>query len=259
MPDIDPSRAGLVRRMTADLLQLGVQPAGILLVHTSLRSLGMAAEIPNWPELVISALLEALGSAGTLLMPALSYAFVGTAQPVFDVRQTPSCVGTLPEAFRTRAGTLRSLHPTHSVCAVGKRAAELLSGHENDHTPCGENSPFSRLPRVAGQVLFLGCGMRPNTSMHAIEEHVEPPYLYSNEKDYQIIHADGSVSAMRVRSHGFRDWEQRYERLERLLPSGLHQGLVLQAQCHLVEAAAMWPAALSALRQDPFFFVERKL
>jgi len=38
--------------------------------------------------------------------------------------------------------------------------------------------------------------------------------------------------------------------------SGLRTGRVLQASCHLVESAQMWPAALAALRRDPLFFVE---
>jgi aminoglycoside 3-N-acetyltransferase len=255
-----PDEASIVKSMASDLLRLGVQPGGVLLVHASLRSLGMPEGNPRRAEIAIRALLEALGPQGTLLMPALSYASVDARQPVFDILRTPSCVGALPEAFRTRPGTLRSVHPTHSVSGVGRLAAELLAGHEQDTTPCGPNSPFAKLPQVNGQVLFLGCGMRPNTSMHAMEEHIEPPYLYSKDVDYRIILADGSTIPMRVRRHNFRGWEQRYERLEGLLgSSGLHVGRVLKASCHLVEAAAMWPAALAALRQDPLYFVERSV
>jgi aminoglycoside 3-N-acetyltransferase len=253
-----PDNRSIIRSLAGDLLRLGVRPGGVLLVHASLRSLGLPAGDPNRAEIAISALLEALGEEGTLLMPALSYGSVSARQPVFDVLRTPSCVGALPEAFRVRKGTLRSVHPTHSVSGVGPRAAELLAGHERDTTPVGGNSPFARLPGVSGQVLFLGCGMRPNTSMHGIEEHVEPMYLYSADVDYQIVLADGSITTMRVRRHDFRSWEQRYERLEGLLsPPGLRKGRVLEAECHLVEAAAMWPAALAALRQDPLYFVER--
>lgn len=255
---LSPSENTIINRMTSDLLHLGVRPGGVLLVHASLRSLGMPEGDPNRAEIAICALLEVLGPEGTLLMPALSYASVSARQPVFDVLRTPSCVGALPESFRTRQGTLRSVHPTHSVSGVGRRAAELLAGHERDTTPVGANSPFAKLPQVNGQVLFLGCGMRPNTSMHGIEEHVEPPYLYSTDVDYQVILADGSATTMRVRRHNFRGWEQRYERLEGLLgPSDLHTGRVMQAECHLVESAAMWPAALAALRRDPLFFVEK--
>jgi len=223
------------------------------LVHSSLRSLG---PVEGGAETVVLGLLKVLGPDGALLMPALSYESVGARNPFFDVARTPSCVGALPEFFRTRPGTRRSVHPTHSVCGVGGRAAELLDGHEQDTTPCGPNSPFARLPQVNGQILFLGCGLRPNTSMHAVEERVEPPYLFSKMVDYQITLPDGNEWTMSVRSHNFKGWEQRYDRLEGLMAVGLTRGRVLQANCFLVESARMWSAALAALNEDSLFFVE---
>lgn len=237
-----------------DLLTLGVRPGGVLLVHSSLRSLG---PLPGGAENAIRALLAALGPQGTLLMPALSYATVRSSRPIFDARQTPSCVGALTEAFRTRPGTLRSIHPTHSVCGTGRLAGELLGSHERDTTPVGPYSPFSHLPGVNGQILFLGCGLRPNTSMHGIEEKIEPPYLFADPLDYQITRMDGSYKTMRVRRHGFQGWEQRYDRLQTVLAEpDLRRGRVLQADCDLVESAVMWPAALRALRADPLYFVD---
>lgn len=241
------------------LRSLGVRAGGILLVHSSLRSLGRMFHTvypEDRAEIVIQSLLEALGPTGTLLLPALSYETVGPACPVFDVHHTPSCVGALPEFFRTRPGTLRSIHPTHSVCGVGARAEEILSGHEQDHTPCGPHSPFARLPQWGGQVLFLGCGLRPNTSMHAIEEQIEPPYLYGDPVTYRIIHADGSETQMHVRSHNFKGWSQRYDRLEGLLAAGMQKGNVLQSDAVLLEAGEMWKTALEYYRKDPLFFVE---
>ena len=248
-----PDKA-LNETMVRDLLALGVRPGGVLLVHSSLRSLG---PLSGGAESVICALLAALGPDGTLLTPALSYASVRRDQPIFDARQTPSCVGALSEVFRTRPGTLRSIHPTHSVCGAGRLAGELLGDHERDTTPCGSHSPFARLPAVHGQILFLGCGLRPNTSMHGVEERVEPPYLYGEPLEYQMIRADGSQATMRVRSHNFQGWKQRYDRLDTVLAEpDLRRGPILQADCYLVETAAMWPAALKALRADPLYFVE---
>jgi len=209
---------------------------------------------------VVLSLLESLGPQGTLLMPALSFATVGPQSPIFNVAATPSCVGALPEYFRTRPGTMRSVHPTHSVSGAGRLAKDLLDEHIRSTTPCGPYSPFARLPEVDGQILFIGCGLHPNTSMHAVEERVEPVYLYGDEVDYQVILADGSQHRMVVRSHNFEGWDQSYERLaQHLTAPNLRQGSVLMANCYLVEAPAMWAAALSALREDPLCFVERSL
>ncbi len=247
----------IVSRIANDCRALGVRAGGVLLVHSSLRALGLPPGDPSRAEQVVEGLVEALGGEGTLLMPALSYETVTAASPVFDVRRTPSCIGGLPEHFRTRPGTLRSVHPTHSVCGVGRLAQSLLADHQQDSTPCGPNSPFSRLPGALGQVLFIGCGLRPNTSMHAVEEHVEPPYLYGEWIDYTIRLADGRTTSMRVRHHGFDGWIQRYDRLEGVMKRGLRTGRVLSASCHLLEAAEMWPAALAAYRADPLSFVDR--
>ena len=237
-----------------DLLALGVRPGGVLMVHASLRSLG---PVDGGAETVVLALLDALAPNGTLMMPALSYATVGAANPFFHALHTPSCVGALAEHFRTRPGTLRSIHPTHSVAATGARARELLAQHENDTTPCGPRSPFHLLPQNEGQLLFIGCGTKPNTMMHGVEELVEPPYLFGPTITTQCTRPDGTRRLMAVRSHNFVGVAQRYDRLETLLPwPHLRVGPILGATCHLLEAAFAWDAALDALRRDPLAFVE---
>jgi aminoglycoside 3-N-acetyltransferase len=238
-----------------DLAAAGVRAGGPLLVHSSLRSLGHA---PAGAETVVRGLLEALGPHGTLLMPALSYERVTSSQPVFDIRRTPGNVGAIPEHFRTRPGTLRSMHPTHSVCAVGRLAEPMLRDHRLDDTPVGPHSPFRLLPEYGGQILMLGCGLRPNTSLHGIEELVVPPYLYGEPLTYRLVDWAGEAREKVYRRHGFAGWMQRYDRVAQVLDGrGLRRGRVLQAEVYLIEASALWESALAALRRDPLFFVDR--
>jgi len=242
-----------IQKMKSDLESLGVVPGGTLLVHSSLKSLG---EVPGGPETVIQGLLEALGPEGTLLVPALSYASVTIDNPVFDVKNTSCCIGAIPEYFRTRNGTLRSVHPTHSVCGTGKNAVAFLRDHYMDNTPVGSHSPFRLLMNARGQILMLGCGLRPNTSMHGVEELVEPGYLFRQMVTYQIIHADGRTSEMECRRHNFAGWEQRYDRVENVLSGDeLRRGKVLQADCHLIDTVALWENARQKLLEEPFYFV----
>jgi aminoglycoside 3-N-acetyltransferase len=243
-----------IERISADAEACGVRRGGVLLVHSSLRSMGL---VPGGAETVVRGLLSALGVGGTLLMPALSHRFVTRDQPVFDVARTPACVGAIPEHFRTRPGTRRSVHPTHSVAGTGPLAGDLLSDHDRDDTPCGPHSPFRRLPDAGGQILMLGCGTRPNTSLHAVEEIAEPPYLFGPHVDYRIVHPDGRTVTARHRRHGFAGYRQRYDRAVDLLEAPeVRTGRILEAAVHVIDAPAMWREALKALARDPCFFVE---
>ncbi len=243
-----------IEAIARDLAALGVQEGDVLLVHSSLSSMG---HVPGGPETVVQGLLEALGNGGTLLMPALSYDHVTPKQPVFDVRRTPSNVGAIPEYFRRRAGTRRSLHPTHSVCAVGAWAAPLLRDHGLDRTPCGPHSPFHRLRQCEGKILMLGCSLYPNTSMHAIEEMVEPPYLFGGSLTYRLIDWEGEARDRTYLAHGFEGFEQRYDRVaDYLTAPDLVQGPILEATAYLIDAPALWDAALAAYRETPLTFVD---
>jgi aminoglycoside 3-N-acetyltransferase len=191
-------------------------------------------------------------------MPALSYENVYADHPVFDICKTPSCVGIIPETFRKMGGVMRSMHPTHSVCGIGKQAQELLKNHHKDHTPCGENSPFHLLPKVDGWILMLGCGLRPNTSMHAIEELVVPDYLYGDPLEYTLMDEDGKKSQKEYIRHGFANTTQRYDRITHVMDRpGLRFGKVCSAECFLFHTPTMWNAALMKYREDPLYFVDQ--
>lgn len=250
--------AAIAAAIAADLVRLGVRGGGVLLVHASLSSMGW---VEGGPETVIRGLVRALGPGGILALPALSFDYVGARNPRYDVRLTPSCVGAIPEHLRLRPGTRRSAHPTHSVCAVGPVAEALLGEHHRDQTPCGPRSPFRRVRDLGGQILFLGCGLRPNTSMHGVEEVVEAPHLFGETITYRITLEDGATLDAAYPRHAFRGWLQRYDRLGGLLEKGseLRIGSVLQATAHLVEARALWERAEAVMRRDPYYFVERAL
>ncbi|MCC7261787.1 MAG: AAC(3) family N-acetyltransferase [Candidatus Latescibacteria bacterium] len=228
----------------------GINGGDTVLVHSSFKSLGIRD-----PEEFILAMLEVLGEYGTLLMPSLSY----KQHPphIHSTNTTPSCVGFLSEYFRTRAGTVRSQHPTHSVCGVGYKMHELLGTHGYDSTPCGHHSPFNKLFHRGGKILMVGCGLKPNTSMHAIEEYVQPPYLFGAPTEYTITDAQGHTFTRTYLAHGFRGFAQRYDRVQDILgDEGLGRGVIGQAQVHVLDCGILFEQALAALRRDPLFFVD---
>jgi aminoglycoside 3-N-acetyltransferase len=248
------SKDSITNHFVSDLHTAGIRMGGTLLVHASFKSIG---PVPGGVETVIDGLQAALGPEGTLLMPALSYENVLPERPVFDLKSTPSCVGIIPETFRLRAGTKRSMHPTHSVSAVGPLSDALLSLHILDSTPCGENSPFTRLPYFNGQILMIGCGLLPNTSMHSIEEIAQVPYLFNPSVVYTLIDEYGQRTEKAYKPHNFINIIQRYDRVESILGDpDLRTGKVLNSKIYLIEASALKEAALLVLEANPLFFVD---
>lgn len=243
----------IVKKIAEDANSLGIKKGDTVLVHSSLRSLG-GADAKD----VIDGLLLALGEEGTLVLPALSYMHCNPSNPCFHYRNTPSNVGALAEFFRTEVeGVVRSISPTHSCCALGKNAEYVTSGHCLDDTPCGPNSPFRRVMELKGKILFLGCGMCPNTSMHAVEELSCPDYLFGDIYEYSITDSSENTFALKCRAHGFKGVIQRYDRLADLLDADeLKVGNVLSAQCHLVATTAMWAKADAKYREDPHYFID---
>ncbi len=239
-------------RIAAGLRDIGVVAGDTVLVHSSFKALG---PVPGGIETVVQGLLLAVGSEGTLLMPALSWAL--RPPEIFDVRLTPSNVGAIPEYFRTREGTTRSLHPTHSVCAVGRRTHELLDDHQLDSTPCGAHSPFHRLLETSGKIMMLGCGLGANTAMHALEEYLTPPYLYGATCRYTLRDTEGNTWEKDYRTHGFAGFAQRYGRVADLDDvSFLRRGQVLQAATIVLDAPRLKSAVLRKLEHAPWFFVQ---
>jgi aminoglycoside 3-N-acetyltransferase len=237
--------------LVSQLQALGLRRGDTVMVHSSFKALGIKE-----PELIIQALLETVGDSGTLLMPALSY--LQEPPEIHDTNLTPACVGFLPEYFRQRAGTVRSVHPTHSACGVGAQLHDWLGDHSKDHTPCGPHSPFSKLLYAPGKILMLGCGLLPNTTMHAIEEHAPPPYLFGAPKIYTLTDASGRTFEKAYVPHNFQDVTQRYDRVAGLLAgAALSQGIVGQAPSFLIRGEKLLEAALVRLRAEPFYFVDQ--
>jgi len=179
------------------LKRLGVVPGAVVMLHSSMNII--ARRVPSLTaKQLIDLILEMVTPAGTLMMPA--YPFLGRQEDyvkqgrAFDVRRTPSRVGLLTEVFRRRTGVIRSLHPTHSVCAYGRLASELTRDHHLG-AAFGPTSPFCKMSDHDGLALGLGCGPGVFVPFH-VPEYLHPltrSYHYS-ESSYTMTVVDGDVS-----------------------------------------------------------------
>ena len=147
--------------LARELLELGVTPGGILLVHTSFSNV---KPVEGGPEGLIRALRSALEVGGTLAMPSMSY----DDDHPFDKHLSPCPeMGVVADTFWRLPGVMRSDN-NHAFAAVGPLAETILAPHPID-VPHGRNSPVGRLYDLDGQVLLLGVGHDSNTTIHLAE------------------------------------------------------------------------------------------
>jgi aminoglycoside 3-N-acetyltransferase len=182
-------------------------PKGILMVHVGYKSIG---DVEGRGDAVLDALSE-YQRDGILLFPGHTWANIKRDEnPVMDVRTTETCVGTLPELFRKRKGVHRSLHPTHSLCGLGRGAQGFLEGDHLAVTPCGPKTAYYRMYERGAQILLIGVRFNRNTFIHCVEEmmawpgrlseDIHPLYVvdYGGEKIYtpQYRHCYDSLSPL---------------------------------------------------------------
>jgi aminoglycoside 3-N-acetyltransferase len=180
--------------LAAELTALGVRAGDVLLTHSSLSALGWVC---GGAVAVVQALRDALGDAGTLVVPTQTgdntdprhwanppvpeswWPAVRAHTPAFDPATTPSRrMGQIAEAVRTWPGAVRSNHPQTSFAAVGPAAGELMADHD---LACrlGERSPLAALERRRARVLLLGAGFESCTAFHLAEYRVPTPDVVS--------------------------------------------------------------------------------
>ncbi len=154
-----------------DFERIGIDPKGTLWLHMSYKALG---PVEGGPEAFIDALIEYMKD-GLLVLPSHTWASVNAEQNTYDVVNTATCIGLVPELFRKRPGVHRSLHPTHSMAAYGIEAEAFVSGQTAFDTPCHPDSNYGDLIRRNADVLLIGVDFSRNTLVHCIEEIADVP------------------------------------------------------------------------------------
>ncbi len=257
----------LPAELITGLGELGLVPGDVVLVHTSMKGLG---HVDGGPNAVIAALLEAVGEEGTVLFPSLtgSDADAPDRPPVIDLVSTPCArfVGIVPEAARQYPGARRSIHPTHSVVALGANREVWTSGHEHGASPCDEASPYFRLMERGGKILLLGgVTHNSNTSMHCIEELTGVPYHLQEElTDGRVRLPHGDEVIVRNRLHMWAELYSEFE-LERdftlaagpLAAAGAQRThRIGESESTLIDARAMRDVLVPILKNDRLFLLK---
>ena len=235
---------------------LGVRKGDSLLVHSSLRSFGHVA---GGADTLIDALVNAVGSSGTVMMPTLTFNVLKDCPVRFSVRHTPSSSGKVTEVFRLRPEAVRSAHPVSSAAAIGEHAGYLTDGHLD--TPCDVSSPYYRMTELTGKVIFFGAPLGSNTIFHCAEDIVQPDYLgYAQIRNAQVTLSDGSVKTITARRYDCVDRGVR-RHLEKMASVFLEEGILQKvyigaSRTYLVDARQNLESSCRVLRERPGFILD---
>ena len=168
----------------AGLAELGLGTGDVVLVHSDLRALDRPRELVKLPncgaDLVIDTLLETVGPEGLVVFPTFTSAFEpgqpGPSGEVFDPKKTRSRVGSITNVFLQRPQVVRSLQPTHPVAAIGTRAEEFCRAPA-DQSTFDRRGPWGKMYDWDGYVCWFGTDNRTNTTVHAVEDWMDLPYM----------------------------------------------------------------------------------
>ncbi|MBR7131129.1 MAG: AAC(3) family N-acetyltransferase [Lentisphaeria bacterium] len=241
-----------IRSLHRDFADSGLRRSDTILIHSSMRSLG---DIEGRAEGFLRALAEYF-SEGLVAFPTLSWDLVNASQPVYSVRDTPCTTGLLPELFRSYPGVRRSLHPTHSIAALGKEAEDFLAGHELFDSPAHRNSPWGKLYDRRAKILFIGTTLACNTFLHGVEEWLPVPGMLTEDAENLVVFDyDSRRIEVPSRRHA-GDHSQYYHLMEKRFADagGLKYSVIGDAEVRILDAVTAGNVTFDLLSLHPLFF-----
>ncbi|MDX0495937.1 AAC(3)-VI family aminoglycoside N-acetyltransferase [Sinorhizobium medicae] len=234
-----------ISELVNQLLTLGVKPGGVLVVHSSFRSV---RPVEGGPAGMIAALRTAIGPEGTLVMPSWS----GLDDEPFEPATTSatSDLGILADTFWRLEGVVRSDHP-FAFAAAGPLAARITS----DPLPLPPHcppSPIGRIHELDGQVILLGVGHDSNTTLHLAELMSKVPYgvprhctIVENGSRVRIAYLENDHCCQ---NFSLADVWLRRNGLQK-------EGQIGNAHARLVRSRDIVKIAMKQLAHDPLVFL----
>jgi aminoglycoside 3-N-acetyltransferase len=198
------------------LVLLGLQQGSDVMVHAAMKGIGY---LVNGADDIVDAIMEVIGSKGTLLAPGHSGQLCDpndwTSPPPpegmiegirqnmkpFDKHRTPiRNRGAVADAVFRMPNVLRSNHPLVSVLAVGASAEAYTANHPL-HACEGIGSPHHKLYEQGGKILLFGVDMSRCTALHVAEFIADCSYLKENIRNVLVEDDDGRRHFVRLQRY----------------------------------------------------------
>jgi len=257
------------QELTEDFRRLGVSPGHCVMLHASIRAVGVVA---GGPDQIHLALKDVLGAEGTLVMYAGCPAHTDeigrgnlTADeerellekfPAFDpfAARSQRENGALVEFLRTYRGSTVNEHVARFV-VWGHGTRRLLTPQPWNYA-FGAGSLLDRFVEADGQILLLGCDHDNVTFLHYVEHIVDIPakrlarFKVPVDVDGRRVWRD--MEEFDTSGAGVHaNWPDRF--FARLVDTHLHEtynvgGRVGDAQAFLLRARQLRDFALSVMK-----------
>jgi aminoglycoside 3-N-acetyltransferase II len=268
MKETEPlSAAALLAQLSA----IGVAQGDTVMVHASMKALGLVA---GGARTVAECLRDAVGPEGTIMAyvswehssyeETLNGRFLSEQEraewPVFDPASAPpySGWGILNTYLLQLDGARRSGNPDASMAAVGRHAEWLTAQHPLD-AGYGPGSPLERFLALGGKVLMLGAPLDAVTFLHFTEAVADIPGKRRVSYEVPVLENGSKVwrRAVEFDSNGIIEayaHEDRPDAVETIATAyvrlGRHrEGLVGQARTLLLDAQDLHAFGLDYLER----------
>lgn len=162
------------------LMQLGLESGDTVLIHSDISSFGTTENFSRKDTLKVfyEALMEILGSEGTICTPAYFYDYARKQIP-FDITlsEVSKELGVFAKFINSLPNRKRSCNPLTSIAAIGKNA-DYICSIQNRHS-YGEDSAYNKLHKLNAKYLLMGVDIYSLTFLHYIEYMVGVPHYYN--------------------------------------------------------------------------------
>lgn len=246
--------------ISAALRAAGLKAGDVVIAHSDTTKIGLVDGCRTREEFVAviyEAYVDVLGPEGTLGVPTFTYAYARHKTP-FVYEESPSELDIFSEYVRKRPGAVRSLHPLFSFAAVGRHKHDLCEGPTR--SAFGLHSPYDRLCRLKGKMLFYGCNVgTAMTFIHHVEHVVGVSYSYHKAFFTPVFkggrEVEGPFTAY-LRHLGPVEYHHKH-----VEPKLKAAGIVAEAPLGMgavqaVDAGNVLDACASYIYEEPCFFIK---
>lgn len=201
----------------AQLEQMGAPRDSVVLMHSSLRSVGA---IEGGAQALLDAMVEYFTAEGGLFcVPTHTWGFMNE-EITLDVTSSRNCLGAFSTVAAEDGRGIRSDNATHSMVVFGdrERALRFIADEWQVGSGTAPESCYGKIYSEGGSILLVGVGHNRNTYLHSVSELLGMQNRLAAEPSLVRVRlADGAVVERRIRPHSTdytRDISLRFPKYE---------------------------------------------